>query len=51
MLKYEKYLEDVSELQDTYFLGRLATYRYLDMHNIIEEALNLSKQLKLKYKI
>jgi UDP-galactopyranose mutase len=29
-----------------YFVGRLATYRYMDMHHVIGEALDLIKKLK-----
>ena len=41
------YKEEVDKLKDVHFLGRLATYRYLDMHQIIEEAIILSNSLKL----
>jgi len=40
----EKYQKDVYSLKNYTFLGRLATYRYLDMHHIIEEALQVSKK-------
>lgn len=51
MLKYQLYKTEVDKLKDVYFLGRLATYRYLDMHHIIEEALELSDLIKQKYEI
>lgn len=35
----EKYLEEVESIDNVTFIGRLATYRYLDMQNVIEEAL------------
>jgi UDP-galactopyranose mutase len=41
---YERYKEKLDKLKNVKFLGRLATYRYLDMHHIIEEALDISDQ-------
>jgi len=38
---YEKYQNDVNNLNNITFLGRLATYRYMDMHHVIGEALDL----------
>jgi len=38
-----KYRGDAEALQKISFLGRLATYRYMDMHNVIGEALDLAK--------
>lgn len=35
-----KYREDASKLEGISFLGRLATYRYMDMHHVIGEALD-----------
>lgn len=40
----EKYQKEVSMLQNITFLGRLATYRYLDMHHVIEEALQVARK-------
>ena len=37
-----KYREKANSLQKVSFLGRLATYRYMDMHHVIGEALNFS---------
>ena len=37
-----KYREDALQLKGISFLGRLATYRYMDMHNVIGEALDYS---------
>ena len=34
-----QYREDAAQLQKVSFLGRLATYRYMDMHHVIGEAL------------
>lgn len=38
-----KYRKDAEELKKVSFLGRLATYRYMDMHHVIGEALAYSK--------
>lgn len=38
-----QYRKDAEALKQVSFLGRLATYRYMDMHNVIGEALNFSK--------
>jgi UDP-galactopyranose mutase len=46
---YQLYKDEVDKLKNIYFLGRLATYQYLDMHQIIEQAINLSSELKSKY--
>ena len=35
-----KYRSDAELLKNVSFLGRLATYRYMDMHHVIGEALN-----------
>lgn len=35
-----QYRNDAEQLQQVSFLGRLATYRYMDMHHVIGEALN-----------
>jgi UDP-galactopyranose mutase len=43
---YQRELEGFSQFT---FLGRLATYRYLDMHHIIEEALEIAKKFLEKY--
>lgn len=37
-----QYRYDAETLQGISFLGRLATYRYMDMHHVIGEALNFS---------
>lgn len=37
-----RYREEATNLQKISFLGRLATYRYMDMHHVIGEALNFS---------
>ncbi len=38
-----QYRHDAEALDKVSFLGRLATYRYMDMHHVIGEALNFSK--------
>ncbi len=38
-----KYRSDADTLKNISFLGRLATYRYMDMHHVIGEALNYSQ--------
>jgi len=38
-----KYRKDAEALQKVSFLGRLATYRYMDMHHVIGEALDFSR--------
>ncbi|WP_164123657.1 UDP-galactopyranose mutase [Sphingobacterium sp. xlx-130] len=46
MLILEKYLQEASVLNNVTFVGRLATYRYMDMHHVIKEALEASKKVK-----
>jgi UDP-galactopyranose mutase len=43
---YEKYRAETVTLNNVTFLGRLATYRYMDMHNVIGEALEISKKIQ-----
>ena len=38
-----QYRKEAETLQQVSFLGRLATYRYMDMHHVIGEALDFSK--------
>jgi UDP-galactopyranose mutase len=40
--KLVKYRSDAEALKGVSFLGRLATYRYMDMHHVIGEALQFS---------
>ncbi len=40
-----KYRSDAMGTQNVSFIGRLATYRYLDMHQVIGEALSFSKKV------
>jgi UDP-galactopyranose mutase len=37
--RYQKYKKDSSELENVYFGGRLAEYKYYDMHQVIKSAL------------
>ncbi|MBC7509912.1 MAG: UDP-galactopyranose mutase, partial [Ferruginibacter sp.] len=39
------YREAAAQLQHVSFLGRLATYRYMDMHHVIDEALQFAKTI------
>jgi UDP-galactopyranose mutase len=41
---FSRYLEKARADHGVYFLGRLATYRYMDMDDVIGEALDLSKR-------
>lgn len=43
------YREEAGQLANTSFLGRLATYRYMDMHHVIGEALDFAKKFKTSY--
>ena len=40
----EQYQELASEEQNVSFIGRLATYRYLDMHVVMAEALQTARE-------
>lgn len=42
---YEKYAQEAEKLKNTYFVGRLAQYKYYNMDQVVREALNLSKLL------
>lgn len=44
--KYKQYFRLASKESDVYFGGRLAEYKYYDMHQVIELALNFLKSLK-----
>ncbi|HNJ28309.1 MAG TPA: UDP-galactopyranose mutase [Ferruginibacter sp.] len=45
-----QYRTDAEALQGISFLGRLATYRYMDMHHVIGEALDFAKSWLLAVK-
>lgn len=38
----DKYLAESEKIDNVTFIGRLATYRYLDMQNVIDEALSVA---------
>jgi UDP-galactopyranose mutase len=38
-----QYRKEAQQMQKVSFLGRLATYRYMDMHHVIGEALNFAQ--------
>ncbi|MEO8583047.1 MAG: UDP-galactopyranose mutase [Flavitalea sp.] len=44
MMVLEKYQAEVEKLKGYTFIGRLATYRYMDMHHVIAEALAVAKK-------
>lgn len=43
---YKKYFEETKNLKNIYFGGRLASYKYFDMDDIIEEAFKLVDKIK-----
>ncbi|MDQ0593037.1 UDP-galactopyranose mutase [Chryseobacterium ginsenosidimutans] len=45
MEKLSLYEDEVKKLDKISFVGRLATYRYMDMHHVIGEALDLIKKI------
>ena len=45
--KLELYQSEIKCLYRFTFLGRLATYRYMDMHHVIAEALEISKNFHI----
>ncbi|MCJ0742446.1 UDP-galactopyranose mutase [Pedobacter montanisoli] len=45
--KLELYQTEVQKLNNITFLGRLATYRYMDMHHVIAEALDIVKNFTI----
>jgi UDP-galactopyranose mutase len=47
--QYQAYADIASRDQNTYFAGRLATYRYLNMDQIVEAALQLAARIKLDW--
>ena len=44
---YQKYAELASKENCVIFGGRLGTYRYMDMHNIVAEALRLALSVEI----
>ena len=47
MKVYRKYKELADKEENVYFGGRLAEYKYYDMHKVIESALKFTKSLQL----
>ena len=45
-LKYSKYKELVEMENNIIFGGRLAEYKYYDMHQVIESALSITNKIK-----
>lgn len=43
---YTKYKKNADKLENVYFIGRLAEYRYLNMDQVVSEALKLFERLK-----
>ena len=43
--KYQKYKSEVDKLENIHFGGRLAEYKYYDMHQVISSALNFVKTI------
>jgi UDP-galactopyranose mutase len=44
---FNEYIKLANNTLGVTFIGRLGTYRYLDMHIVIEESLNLAKYCKV----
>ncbi|MFW6015665.1 MAG: UDP-galactopyranose mutase, partial [bacterium] len=44
---YKKYEKEARKINDIYFVGRLANYRYYNMDIAIKKSLDLLKKLKL----
>jgi len=43
---YQLYESEAKKLGNTYFIGRLAEYKYLNMDQVVEKALNLFEMIK-----
>ena len=50
ILKLNKYIYDSKKIKKLTLIGRLGTYRYLDMEDVIYQSLNISKKFIKKYK-
>ncbi len=44
-----QYRNEAEKLNNVSFLGRLATYRYMDMHHVIDEAINFSEKFATSF--
>jgi len=43
---YDRYRAEANRLDDTHFVGRLAEYRYLNMDQVVERALDLFRKIQ-----
>ncbi len=43
---YQKYKKEADKLNSVYFIGRLAQYKYLNMDQVVDEALNLFQTIQ-----
>jgi len=43
---YQKYKKEADKLNSVYFIGRLAQYKYLNMDQVVDEALNLFQKIQ-----
>ena len=46
----QQYRQEAEKLKGVSFLGRLATYRYMDMHHVIGEALDFSNRFCISFR-
>jgi len=44
---YQKYKQDAEKLNNIHFIGRLANYKYLNMEEVVRNALELFEILKM----
>ena len=44
-----QYRKEANNLKKVSFLGKLATYRYMDMHHVIDEALNFAQKFAIAF--
>ena len=47
--KYFQYVELASQFKNLYLCGRLATYKYINMDEAIEQALTMADEILKKY--
>lgn len=43
---YQKYRKEANKIKNVYFVGRLAEYRYMNMDQVVNEALELLEKIK-----
>jgi len=46
--QYKLYEEEANKLNNVFFIGRLANYKYYNMDKVVEEALTLFEKIKLR---